>query len=101
MADATLKAKNRDVIIGLEISPFLNDGNGDGASAPYSVESVVVEDGRCHATLGRAMLESEVRPELTKTRSSWIFVNFHYSFFSEDGTRKKSPDNDLVHMLNR
>ena len=92
MADAALKARTTDGIVGLEIDPFLNDGNGDGANAAFNVQKVAVEGGRCQVKLSRGYPDSEVRPELMKIRSGWIFFNFHYSF-------PELPDNDLIHML--
>ena len=99
MADEALKARNTDAIAGLEIDPFLNDGNGSGANVPYIVQSVVVDGGRCRATFRNKWPEWGVRPEIEKTRSGWIFVNFQYSFYNEDGSAKDLPDDDLVHML--
>lgn len=99
MADSALKAKTTDGIVGLEIDPFLNDGNGSGASVPYIVRKVAVDGQRCDASFKRLWPEWGVRPELEKTQSGWIFVNFHYSFYNEDGTAKELPDDDLVHML--
>jgi hypothetical protein len=92
LADQDLKAKNTDGIIGLEGDPFLMDGNGAGANAPFDVQDAVVVGGRCQVKLSMGSPDSEVRPELMKIRSGWIFFNFHYSF-------PGLPDDDLIHML--
>ena len=99
MADADLKARNTDGIVGLEIDPFINDGNGPGANAPFNVQSAVINRDSCQVKLTRGYQGSEVRPELMKTQSGWIFTNFHYSFYGEDGKTKELPDDDLIHML--
>lgn len=98
-ADDELKKKTTDGIVGLEFDPFLNQGNGDVPTTPYTVENVSVADGKCLSTFNRVEPDSEVRPELMKTQSGWIFVNFHYSFYSEDGKTKDLPDDDLIHAL--
>jgi hypothetical protein len=48
---------------------------------------------------------------VAETRSGWIFVNFHYSYYSEDGKTKAVytedgktkdlPDDDLIHILSQ
>jgi hypothetical protein len=79
----------------LDFDPFLNSQDMSGK---FLVTSVHVSNGICRTTVKGS---SEVRPELKKSGSTWIFVNFHYSFYSEDGKKKRFPDNDLMHILNR
>jgi hypothetical protein len=79
----------------LDFDPFLN---GQDMSEKFLVTRVHVSNGVCRTTVKGS---SEVRPELKKSGSTWIFVNFHYSFYSEDGMKKMLPDNDLIHILNR
>lgn len=99
LTDAELKARTTDAIVGLEIDPFLNAGNGDGANVPFIVQSVDVNGARCEAAFKWLWPEWGVRPELLKTHSGWIFTNIHYSFYKEDGKTKDLPDDDLIHLL--
>jgi len=82
----------------LDADPFLNSQDPD---PKYIVKRVAVVNGRCNAIVRGNNGGSEVRPELTQTSTGWIFINFHFSFYSEDGKRKLFPDDDLVHMLKR
>jgi hypothetical protein len=82
----------------LDADPFLNSQDPD---PKYIVKRVAVVNGRCNAIVRGNNGGSEVRPELTRTSTGWVFINFHYSFYSEDGKRKLFPDDDLVHMLKR
>jgi len=83
----------------LDADPFLNSQDPDSR---YVVTKVAVVNGRCNAVVrGAGPVAAEVRPELVRTRASWIFVNFHYSFYSEDGKGKLFPDANLVSMLKR
>jgi hypothetical protein len=79
----------------LDFDPFLNSQDMSGK---FLVTSVQISNGVCRATVKGS---SEVRPELQKSGSTWIFVNFHYSFYSEDGKTKRFPDDDLIHILKR
>jgi hypothetical protein len=98
---ASLIKKERDAVratgkIGnLDFDPFLNSQDMSGK---FMVTSVHVSNGLCRAIVKGS---SEVRPELKKSESTWIFTNFHYSFYSEDGKNKRFPDDDLMHILNR
>ncbi len=81
----------------LDSDPFLNSQDPD---RKYVVKTVKVASGRCSTTVkGAGEDAAEVRPELMRTSAGWVFVNFHYSFYSENGQRKLSPDNDLINML--
>lgn len=80
----------------LDSDPFLNSQDPD---RKYVVEKVAVAGGRCNAIVKGASGAGEVRPELMQTTTGWVFINFHYSFYSEDGKKKLFPDNDLIHML--
>jgi hypothetical protein len=99
---ARLLKKNEDgksatgKIGNLDFDPFMN-GNG-GEKGKFLVTSVRVSNGTCRTTVKGS---SEIRPELKKYQSTWKFVNFHYSFYSEDGKTKRLPDDDLMHILNR
>lgn len=79
----------------LDADPFVNSQDPD---QKYVVTNVVVTNGKCIAIVKGA---SEVRPELMRTSQGWTFLNFHYSFYSEDGKRKLYPDDDLISMLRR
>ncbi len=84
-------------IVNLDFDPFLNSNGPDGK---YLVKTVNVVDGVCQAAIegGHGVHETA---ELEKTGSAWLFVNFHYSYYSEDGKKKQFPDNDLIHILSR
>jgi len=85
--------KREHGICNLDFDPFLNSQDARGK---YLVNSVTLTSAGCMATIENG---HEV-VELVKSGSSWEFVNFHYSFLSEDG-KKFSPDDDLVHILSR
>jgi Protein of unknown function (DUF3828) len=77
----------------IDFDPFLNSQD---PIETYVVQQVSVVDEKCDALVKGT---SEVRPELKSRGSSWVFVNFHYSFFNEDGKTRFAPDDDLVRML--
>lgn len=81
----------------MDFDPFVG-GNG-GATGKYNVLNVAVRQDRCLAVLSNS--RHRVTPELKKTGTSWTFVNFHYSFYSEDGKTKEFPDDDLIQILSR
>jgi hypothetical protein len=83
--------KKEQGICNLDFDPFLNSQDPRGK---YLVNGVALTNARCMATIENG---HEVA-ELVKAGLSWEFVNFHYSFLSEDG-KKMSPDDDLVHIL--
>jgi len=85
--------KREQGICNLDFDPFLNSQDARGK---YLVNRVTLANDRCLATIENG---HEVT-ELVKSGSSWRFVNFHYSFLSEDG-RKMSPDDDLVRILSQ
>ena len=91
--EAASKAAGGD-IVNLEFDPFLNSQDPQGK---YLVSKVSVTSDHCMATIDSG---HEVA-ELKKSGSSWLFVNFHYSFYSEDGKKKEFPDEDLVYILSR
>jgi hypothetical protein len=83
----------------LDADPFLNSQDPDRR---YAVKTVNVDGDRCNATVkGVGEDAAEVRPELEWTTGWWIFVNFHYSFYSEDAKRKLYPDTDLISVMKR
>lgn len=84
-------------IVNLDFDPFLNS---NGPVGKYVVQRVGVLNGECKANLEGGHGVHEVA-ELRRTGSAWMFVNFRYSFYSEDGKARMSPDNDLIHILNR
>jgi len=79
----------------LDSDPFVNSQD---PYRKYVVKSVSAADGQCNAIVEGA---TEVRPELMRTATGWVFVNFHYRYYSEDGKTKLYPDDDLIHMLKR
>jgi len=83
----------------LDSDPFLNSQDPDRR---YVVRDATVTNGKCKATVkGTGQDGAEVRPELVRTGASWVFINFHYSFYAEDKKTKLYPDWDLVSMLKR
>lgn len=79
-------------IVNLDFDPFLNSQDPQGK---YLVSKVIVTQNHCMATFDR----HSVVAELKKSGSSWLFINFHYAYYSEDGKKKEFPDNDLIHIL--
>ena len=71
--------------------------NSQDPQGKYVARRVVIDGDNCRAKIDGG---SEIA-ELRKSGSSWLFVNFRYSYYSEDGKRKESPDDDLVHILSR
>lgn len=84
-------------IVSLDFDPFLNS---NGPVGKYTVRKVEVLDGACQANIEGGHGVREVA-ELKKSGSGWLFANFQYSYYSEDGKTKEFPDNDLVHILSR
>jgi hypothetical protein len=94
-----LKKEEADMIatqeIGnLDFDPFLNTQDPQGK---YLVSNVTIAGGHCKAAISRGREVMELR----KSGSSWLIVNLHYSFYSEDGKKKQFPDSDLIQILTR
>jgi len=77
----------------IDFDPFLNSQD---PSETYVVRRVSVVGEKCDVLVKGS---TEVRPELTRRPSDWVFANFHYSYFTEDAKTRLFPDGDLVHML--
>jgi len=92
----TSKAAGGD-IVNLDFDPFLDS---NGPVGKYLVKSASVVNGVCQAAIEGGHGIHEVA-ELKKSGSSWQFINFHYSHYSEDGKTREFPDDDLIHILNR
>jgi hypothetical protein len=90
---AASKAEGGD-IVNLDFDPFLNSQDPQGR---YLVNRATVTGGTCEASIERG---HEIA-ELKGTGSTWLFVNFRYSFFSVDDKTKRFPDDDLIHILKR
>jgi hypothetical protein len=93
---AASKAAGGD-IVNLDFDPFLNSNGPDGV---YAVKSVGIVKGLCRAAIEGGH-GTHMVTELRRNGPAWIFVNFRYSYYSEDGKTKTFPDNDLLHILNR
>lgn len=89
---ATQKASGD--IANLDFDPFLNSQDPQGR---YEVGRVVVSKDECRATFASHRMSAELR----RSGSAWLFVNFRYSYFSDEDEKKAYPDNDLVHILSR
>ena len=85
-------SKRSQGICNLDFDPFW--GNQD-AQGKYTVGRVVVKGDRCDVKI----VGQQVAPELGKSGSKWLFTNFHYPFYSEDGKTMEAPDSDLVQIL--
>jgi hypothetical protein len=88
------ESRKKQEVGNLDFDPFLNSQDPDGK---YRVTKVDVAYGLCRAAIDRA----HVSAELKQAGDSWIFVNFHYSYYSRDGKKKESPDDDLLSILTR
>jgi hypothetical protein len=78
----------------LDFDPFLRSQGPDGK---YNVVHVTVNGGVCRAKLNQRGIVAEVR----RSGPGWVFSNFYYySFYSEDGEKKGTLDDDLIHTLN-
>ena len=93
--DLILKDEKRSKETGdvgnLDFDPFLNSQDPQGR---YVVTKVEIADATCKATVSRAHTVTELKPSGT----SWIFINFHYSYFTPAG-KKDGPDADLLQIL--
>jgi len=76
----------------LDFDPFLNSKAPRG---PYHVATLSVAGDQCRAVMNKG----HVIANLVKAESTWIFVNFQYSYFYDDGSKMQLPDNDLIHIL--
>jgi hypothetical protein len=95
LIDLILKDEKRSKETGdvgnLDFDPFLNSQDPDGK---YLVTKVNIANATCMATISLA----HTIAELKRSGSSWIFVNFHYSYFTPAG-KKDAPDADLLQIL--
>jgi hypothetical protein len=92
--EAASKAAGGD-IVNLDFDPFLASQDAQGK---YEVQNAVVRGNVCDVTM---KARGNVRPELRKSSDGWMFVNFHYKHFSEDGKTREFPDDDLIQILSR
>jgi hypothetical protein len=76
----------------LDFDPFLNSNAPHGK---YMVSKVAVSGDWCRATIDAG---HEIAA-LKKLGASWVFVDFHYSYYYEDGTKRNIPDADLILLL--
>lgn len=81
-------------IANLDFDPFLNSQDPEGK---YLVISATAVNGQCQAHIERGHLAAELK----KFGSTWIFTNFHYSFYTDDGKTKEAPDADMVQILSQ
>jgi hypothetical protein len=76
----------------LDFDPFLNSNSPHGK---YMVSNVESSGDLCRATIDAG---HEIA-KLKKAGSSWALVDFHYSYYYSDGTRRAIPDADLIQLL--
>jgi len=81
-------------IANLDFDPFLNTQDPEGK---YLIDSATVVNGQCRVHIERGHLDAELK----RSGSAWVFTNFHYSFYSDDGKTKEAPDADLVEILSQ
>lgn len=87
----------------IDFDPFIAAQDWDG---PFVVKDVSVTGTRCRAKVfgywkGKLKSRENVEPELEFSDRKWLFINFHYRYYSEDGKTKLFPSNDLLHILLR
>lgn len=85
------QSKKSGEVGNLDFDPFLNSQDPDGR---YTVAKVEVSSGVCKATIARAHTVADLKP----SGDSWIFVNFHYGYYTPAG-KKDAPDADLLQIL--
>jgi hypothetical protein len=85
------RSKSTGDVGNLDFDPFLNSQDPDGK---YLVTKVEVANATCRARISRAQVVAELKP----SGASWIFVNFHYSYYTPAG-KKDAPDADLLQIL--
>jgi hypothetical protein len=76
----------------LDFDPFLNSNSPHGK---YMVSKVLVSGDTCRATIDAG---HEIAA-LKRAGLSWVFVDFHYSYYYDDGSKQDIPDADLILML--
>lgn len=76
----------------LDFDPFLNSNAPHGK---YVVSKVEVSGDFCRAIIDAG---HEVAA-LKKAGSSWLFVDFRYSYYFDNGTKRTIPDTDLIQLL--
>lgn len=76
----------------LDMDPFLANDTPHGK---YTVSKVEITGDYCRATIDAG---HEIAA-LKKSGPSWVFADFHYSYFYEDGTKRDLPDTDLISLL--
>jgi|HubBroStandDraft_1064217.scaffolds.fasta_scaffold262458_2 hypothetical protein len=89
------RAKASGTYANLDFDPFLNSQDPDGK---YNVVRVTVKGGVCRAKLSQRDIVAEAR----RSGPGWVFSNFYYPNYSEDGHKIKAPDDDpddLIHIL--
>lgn len=86
------EARTSGGIGGLGIDPFLS---GPLPHGRYTVSEVFVGGDGCRATIPAGHEIAELR----KAGAGWVFVDFHYSFYYQDGTKRQIPDADLIELL--
>jgi hypothetical protein len=89
------QAKASGTYANLDFDPFLASQDPDGK---YNVVRVTVKSGVCRAKLSQRDIVTEAR----KIGPGWVFSNFYYMNYSEDGHIIKAPaddPDDLVHIL--
>jgi hypothetical protein len=94
LADDEKRMKRTHELGSLDFDPFLNSQDPQGK---YIVSQVKVAGSQCDATISQGHLVVEA----AKSRSNWVFKNFRYSFYSEDGKTKELPKENLIQILRR
>lgn len=87
-------SKKAQGIANLDFDPFLNTQDPEGR---YLVNSATVANGQCQVKIEHGHLTAELK----SSGSSWVFTNFDYSFYTEDGKTKEAPDADLIEILSQ
>jgi hypothetical protein len=88
------RARAAGGIANLDFDPYLNSQDPSGK---YELVQVTMNGGLCRAKLS----QRDVIAEAKRNGPGWLFSNFYYRFYSEDGRKKVAPDDDLVRILNQ
>ena len=79
-------------IANLDFDPFLNSQDPQGR---FMVDQAKLSKRKCRVTIPHGHMTID----LENSGRSWVFVNFFYSFYSDDGKTKQAPDSDLIQIL--
>jgi hypothetical protein len=86
------KARLTGTVDSLGFDPFLNS---NPPHVKYTVSKVELTGDVCRASIDAG---HEIAA-LKKAGASWLFVDFRYSYYYQDGSKQGLPDADLIQLL--